>query len=191
MDLSQNYLLCDQLEKLPVLNKENWLFEIDVLTRTLPHRARILQIGSCDGTRIIRLHERRPDLILSGLEIDPELHKIAQQKITEAGITANLICGDITNPHGLPGYDYVLCLNNTLGYIPDEAAAMKHMKKLGKHVIISVFGEDFNTDRAQEYFAALEIKDYSWIRTYTEAQVRSWGGHMTITPLGYLANIRS
>ncbi|MBP9718219.1 class I SAM-dependent methyltransferase [Candidatus Gracilibacteria bacterium] len=191
MSLKDIYSACDDLERIPAINKENWLYELDFLSRSLPHHAHVLQVGCGNGTRIIRLHERRPDLILAGLEIDHELYDLARKNIAEAGVRANIVLGDITHPPGLSKFDYVLCLNNTLGYIPDEAGAFKHMKKLGRHSIISVYGEDFNEERAQEYFSSIGLSDYSKIKKYTQEQVESWGGKLTITPLGYLATLRN
>lgn len=69
-----------------------------------------------DGTRIIALLEKRPDLLLTGLDIDENLLKIAEENFRRANIDSELIHGDITKPLAISGYDYSVCLNNTLGY---------------------------------------------------------------------------
>jgi len=99
------------LENIPKQNRDNWIHEIKLLNQKLPKNAKVLQIGSMDGTRIINILKARPDLQLTGLEIDSELVEIANKKVPEV----NFIHGDITNPPSLEKFDYVICLNNTLG----------------------------------------------------------------------------
>lgn len=191
------YVKCDILEDLPKPNRDNWLFEIELLSKELPQNANVLQVGSMDGTRIIKLLEARPDLILTGIEIEEPLVELAKKNISEANFNANFIHGDITNPPDLSKFDYVICLNNTLGYIPDEQKAIDGMKKLGKKVIISVYGEKFDNDLAQAYFKTINLdidhidknviimKDFTKVKRYTKEEVESWDCKITETPIGY------
>ena len=196
--LSKNaFLNCDILENIPQLNRENYLQEIKLLKSELLQNTSVLQVGSMDGTRIIHLLEVRPDLKITGLEIEPDLAKLAEEKIAAANLAANFICGDITNPPGLPNFDYVICLNNTLGYIPDYEKAIKEMKKLSKAVIISVYGEKFNDDLAREYFRSIELeiestgdnlfflKNFGTVKRFTRKEVESWSNKIIETPIGY------
>src|SRR5260221_5678259 len=128
------YINCDELENLPAPNRENYLYEAELLQNELPQNATVLQVGSMDGMRIIRLLELRPDLQLTGLEIEDELVKIAEQNIARKKLNAKFITGDITKPPDLSQFDYVVCLNNTLGYIPNQEKAIEEMKKFGKIV---------------------------------------------------------
>jgi len=191
------YINADELEGLPAQNRENYLYETELLQKELPQKAKVLQIGSMDGKRIIRLLEIRPDLQVTGLEIEDELVKIAQQNVAQTNLSAQFITGDITNPPNISQFDYVICLNNTLGYIQDQKKAIEEMKKLGKIVIISVYGEKFDDNLAREYFKTLHLeieriennvfimKDFTKVKRYTKEEVGLWRGKIIKTPIGY------
>ncbi len=68
-----SYVRCDDLESIPIPNRRNYEIEHDLLINQLPKSARVLQIGSMDGMRIIRLLKARPDLHITGLEIEEAL----------------------------------------------------------------------------------------------------------------------
>ncbi len=156
-----------------------------------------------DGTRIISLLKVRPDLIITGLDIEKKLLDIARDNLKTAHLKAELIEGDITKPLPLSGFDYVICLNNTLGYINDEQTAIENMKKLGKKLILSVYGEKFTDDLGLAYFKSLglkikQIKDnifqakgFGNIKRYTRNEVNSWGGEVIETPIGYFCVIET
>ena len=191
------YVNCDVLEDIPKQNRDNWLKEIDLLQLELPQNAHVLQVGSMDGTRAIRLLTARPDLKITGLEIEASLVELAKQKVAAAGLRADFIHGDITDPPTLPRFDYAICLNNTLGYIPEQEKAIAGMKKLGKVVIISVYGEKFDDDLARAYFESIKLeidriendnlimKDFTTVKRYSKQEVESWNGKITETPIGY------
>ena len=198
MPLAKNiYIHADRLENLPAQSRENYLYETDLLQKELPHDANVLQVGSMDGMRIIRLLALRPDLKLTGLELEDELVKVAKQNATKANIHAKFITGDITVPPELQQFDYVICLNNTLGYISNQQKAIEEMKKLGKVVVISVYGEKFDDELAREYFLALNLKiediknndfimkDFTKVKRYTKEEVVSWDGKVRETPIGF------
>ena len=197
------YVNCDVLENLPKPNRDNWLYEIKLLGELLPQNSNVLQVGSMDGTRIIKLLSARPDLSLTGIEIESQLVELAKTNISKAGLNADFIHGDITKPKDLPKFDYVICLNNTLGYIPDEEIAINNMKLLGNNVIISVYGEKFNDNLAREYFKAINLevfkvinniiflKDFTKVKRYTEKEVESWNCTILETPIGYFCIIKS
>lgn len=193
------YTHCDELEKLPEGNRQNWLHELKRLSALIPSNATVLQIGSMDATRIMRLLEKRPDLKMTGIEIDGELADLARKNIQASGKRADIVTGDITKPPSeLKRHNYVLCLNNTLGYIPDEDGALKHMRRLGDHVIISVYGEAFTDALAKQYFETLGLeidrieknrihfKDFSSVKRYTRREIEQWKGTIEETPIGYL-----
>ncbi len=196
------YVNCDVLEKIPKIMQENWLFELDFLSKHLPKNATILQIGSMDGTRILRLLKIRPDLQITGLEIEQGFVTLARKNIANAGLNATFIHGDITNPPKLPLFDYVLCLNHTLGYIPDQKKALYAMQQLGKETIISVYGEKFDEKLANKYFASINLKlekvendffifkDFTRVRRYTKKEVLAFGGTVLETPVGYLCILK-
>ena len=196
------YVHCDQLEKLPALNRENWLWESAWLIKNLEPNASVLQVGSCEGSRIVNIMKERPDLRITGIEIDPILHEMALEHFETTGTDAQSVLGDITNledTKGLGHFEYCLCLNNTLGYIPDEEAVLTQMKRLADTAIISVYGENFTDDIARTYFAALKLEvtriegnalhmsDFGIVRRYTKEAVAKWGGEIIKTPLGYLS----
>lgn len=191
------YVKCDILDEIPKPNKDNYNYETELLSKLLPSGARVLQVGSMDGTRIIKLLKARPDLKLTGIEIEAPLVELAKKKVVEVDLNADFIHGDITNLQDLPKFDYVICLNNTLGYIPDEQKAIENMKILGNNTIISVYGEKFNNDLAKEYFKILDLeidhidnntiitKDFTKVKRYTKKEVDSWDCKITETPIGY------
>ena len=123
------YVNCDILDKIPRENKDNWLFELNFLRKELSKNAKVLQIGSMDGTRILELLKARPDLKLTGLEIDKEIHDIAEKKLRGKARSVN---GDILDPPDIGVFDYVICLNNTLGYIGNWKTAIENMERMGK-----------------------------------------------------------
>jgi predicted O-methyltransferase YrrM len=104
------YINADELENLPILNRDNYLFETKILQQELSQNAQVLQIGSMDGMRILRLLKVRPDLHLTSLELEEELVKVAKQNMSAAGISAKFVTADITDPPALPKFDYVICL---------------------------------------------------------------------------------
>ncbi|MEI8230059.1 MAG: class I SAM-dependent methyltransferase [Candidatus Peregrinibacteria bacterium] len=193
----QVYIHCDELQNLPPICRKNWETELDLLTKKLNPNATVLQVGSMDATRIIALLQRRNDLIITGLEIEESLVNLSRSNLAKANLDATIIHGDITAPPSLPTFDHVLCLNNTLGYIPDEESAVIHMRKLGETVTISVYGEAFTDELAEAYFTSLglnldhiegdtiHLKDFSVVRRYSRHTVEQWGGTITETPLGY------
>ena len=195
------YIGCDDLENLPAINRENWLFELEWLAKHLPKKASVLQVGCMDGTRILRLLELRPDLSMTGLDIDDALIECARENFKAAKQTVPLILADITTTDCQEHFDVVLCLNNTLGYIAESDRALKQMKRLGDTVIVSVYGEAFTDQRAKEYFATIGLQydaivdnvfrmhDFAQVRRYTRNDVEGWNGKITETPLGYLCKI--
>ena len=195
------YVHCDKLENLPELNRENWLWESDWLCENLKEKATILQVGSCEGSRIIDLMKRRPDFSFTGIEIDPILHEMALAHFKKTNTAAKSFLGDITDTtimEKLPHYDYCLCLNNTIGYIPEEEKVLSHVQQLADTVIISAYGEKFTDDIARSYFDAIalsvekiedniiHVSDFSSIKRFRRADVETWGGKIIETPLGYL-----
>lgn len=199
---SSIYTHCDELEHLPELFRCNWLWELDRLAGILPEKATALQVGSMDGTRILRLLEKRPDVRITGLEIDAALAERARENLTSVSAKTSIVTGDILDPPAdLQRSQYVLCLNNTLGYIADEPSALSQMKKLGARVIVSVYGEQCTDALAREYFLLLGLeidhienhhfifKDFTSVKRYTREEVERWGGEITETPLGYLCTL--
>lgn len=180
-----------------MLNRQNYEFETDYVVRTLPQGASVLQVGSMEGTRAARILEQRADLKYTGLDIDDVLMSLARTNVPNA----NFVLGDITDPPEIGPFDYVICLNHTLGYIEDVEAAMTRMKQLGAHVVVSVYGETFDEVAAVDYFETLGLEiggiadtefnmANGWvIRRFTESVIKSWSGEVVKTPLGYLVEI--
>lgn len=198
------FVNCDELEQLPAENRENYLFELEWLARELPHDASVLQVGSMDGMRALRLLEARPDLSVTGLEIEPELVKVARRTLSAEAKDAAFVEGDITDPPAeLSSFAYALCLNNTLGYIPDVEAAVRQMRRLGDTAVVSVYGERFDAELSARYFEAIGLavrevdgdtfvlEDFSSVRRFPRDTVASWGGDTLVeTPIGYLTVMR-
>lgn len=198
------YLTCDELEKLPKPNKDNWLYEIEWLKKHLPLHAKVLQVGCMDGTRILALLKARPDLKVTGLDCEAPFLTIARQKIKKSGFkNVQFILGDITKPpSGLKNkFDAVICLNNTLGYIEKDKKAIQNMKKMGHRVILSVYGEKFTDSLAKKYLKTIHLhvtriqnhqfytKKNVFVRRFTGEEVAQWDGIRTETPIGYISDI--
>lgn len=196
------FINCDDLDNIPALHRQNYFFEHDYLVKTLKYNASVLQVGSMDGLRADRLLSARPDLEFTGLEIEENLVEIARKHTAESHKKAKFIHGDICNPPAsLKQYEYVLCLNNTLGFITDTTAALNQMKKHGRSIVVSVYGEDFDEKLASEYFSSIGLeflkadegrfmlKDFSYVPRFTKKDVALWGGSVTKTPIGYICTI--
>lgn len=201
MPSPDEYRHADELDHIPAECAQNYRFEHQLLVELLRQDARVLQVGSMDGARAVRLLKARSDLQFTGLDIEEDLITIARQNTDQAGVAARFILGDIVDPSpelDRRHFDYVLCLNNTLGYIPEQEAALRSMRSLGGQVLISVFGEKFTDQLARDYFASLDnaikriegdtfiLKDDWLVRRYAHAEVEGWGGEVRETPLGYL-----
>lgn len=198
------FVRCDELDLLPDAHKRNYLYELDWLEHELGRSSHVLQVGSMDGMRALRLLEVRPDVVITGLEIEPSLVEIARDTLSGQGKAATFIPGDITAPPlDIGTYDYVLCLNNTLGYITDTEKALSHMKRMGSTVIVSVYGEAFDDALASRYFDAIGLKvrrisgdtivldDFSSVTRFSKTTVESWNGDRLVeTPIGYLTVLR-
>lgn len=195
------YVKCDELDDIPKPNKNNWLREIELMAETLKPNAKVLQVGCMNGVRIMALLEKRPDLDITGLDIEKEILEIARENFKKFGIKAKLVYGDITKPSELEKFDYVSCLNNTLGYIPEEKKAIECMKNLGEKIILSVYGKKFTDELAREYFKSIKLeltgvegdifhtKEFVNVKRYTKEEAESWGGKITETPIGYFVVI--
>ncbi len=196
------YVKCDELDNVPYPNKENWLFEIELLKKELSLNASVLQVGCMNGTRMIALLKARPDLKITGLDMEKDMIEASKINLEKLGFKAELIHSDITEPQPVSGFDYVVCLNNTLGYIPEQEKAIENMKELGKTVILSVYGEKFTNKLAQEYFKSINLelkgiennvfhtKEFVNIKRYTEEEVEKWNGKIIETPIGYFCIIK-
>jgi methylase of polypeptide subunit release factors len=202
MPLPKNvYTQCDELNNIPKPNKDNWLREIDLMTQELKPNAKVLQVGCMNGIRIMALLEKRPDLVITGLDLEKEILELAKENFEKFGIKANLVHGDITRPPELGYFDYVTCLNNTLGYIAEEKKAIKNMKKLEETVILSVYGEKFTDGLARAYFKSINLeltgidhnifhtKEFINVKRYIKEEVEGWGGKIIETPIGYFVVI--
>ncbi|MFH1586268.1 MAG: class I SAM-dependent methyltransferase [Candidatus Diapherotrites archaeon] len=196
------YIKCDELDNIPKPNKENWLFEIELLKKELSLNASVLQVGCMDGTRMIALLRARPDLKITGLDMEKGMVEASKRNLKKVGLKAELVLGDITKPQSVSGFDYVICLNNTLGYIPEQEKAIENMKELGKTVILSVYGKKFTDKLAKEYFKSINLelkgiennvfhtKEFVNIKRYLEEEVEKWNGRIIETPIGYFCIIK-
>ena len=193
----EEYVHCDELDTIPSQCRDNYLREHELLVNLLPQKATVLQVGSMDGMRAVRLLTARPDLDFTGLDIEDELVEKARDNVAAAKLAAKFFVGDIVHPPSFKRFDYVLCLNNTLGYISNQRQAIASMKDLGKKVVISVYGERFTDILAQAYFSSIGsdidriegntfmMKGDWLVRRFSHAEVVAWGGKVTETPIGY------
>ena len=197
------YIKCDELDNIPKLNKDNWIEEIELITKELSLNAKVLQVGCMDGTRILSILEKRPDLEITGLDCEKDMIERSKENLKKIGFNADFVHADITDPSQLSGFDYVICLNNTLGYIIEEQKALENMKKIGKTVIISLYGEKFTDELAKEYFSSINLqlekiegnvfhtKEFVNVKRYTRNGVEEFGGRIIETPIGYFCIINS
>lgn len=195
------YVKCDELDDIPKPNKDNWLKEIELMAQEIEPNATVLQVGCMNGVRIMALLKKRPDLNITGFDLEKDILEMAKKNFEKFGIKANLIHGDITKPPKMGQFNCVTCLNNTLGYIPEEEKAIENMKSLGKIVMLSVYGEKFTDELARAYFESINLeltgidnnifhtKEFVNIKRYTRDEVESWGGKIIETPVGYFTVI--
>lgn len=197
---------CDQIENLPQLCRDNWLFELDFLRRKLILGASVLQVGAMDGTRIVALADVRPDLVLTGFEIEDAFVLRANRVIAEKKINAQVILGDITDGEdalSMGNDDVCICLNNTFGYIEQRESALLNMKEIAPVTYISVFEDKFTDELAHEYFSCLgleiekiegriiHLKDFGFMKRFRRREVEAWNGEIFETPLGSFCKIES
>ncbi len=197
------YIKCDELDNIPKPNKNNWLYEIKLIKKELSQNAKVLQVGCMDGTRIISILKGRPDLKITGLDLEEDMIKKSKENLEKFGFKAEFIHNDITKPVPASGFDYVICLNNTLGYIPEQEKAINNMKSLGKTIIFSVYGEKFTNELAKEYFKSINLeltgiennifhtKEFVDVKRYTREEVNKWNARIIETPIGYFCIIKS
>ncbi len=151
----------DIMENLNPLNRKNWEFESNFLVNTIKPGSNVLQIGCTLGDRLIVLWNSIKPVRLWGIDIDSDLINRCRNRLNKLMIKAELSVADAQK---LPDFDtkfnYVICLNNTLGYIPDDKKAISEMKKSAKgKVIISIYTDTKFTDKiAKEYFKAVGSK---------------------------------
>ena len=190
----------DELDNLPALNRENYIFETEFLAEHIPQKSKVLQVGSMDGIRAVRLLRIRLDIDFTGLDIDEDLTAEARRNVQSEKLPAQFVLGDITDPpEGLTNFDLVICLNNTLGFIPDTQKAISEMRRLGRQAYISVFGESFTDDLARQYFGQVGVHvdkitgdrfetSIGTLKRFSRHEINSWAPkNITKTPLGYMA----
>ena len=132
-----------------------------------------------------------------------DMIKKSKENLEKFGFKAEFIHNDITKPVPASGFDYVICLNNTLGYIPEQEKAINNMKSLGKTIIFSVYGEKFTNELAKEYFKSINLeltgiennifhtKEFVDVKRYTREEVNKWNARIIETPIGYFCIIKS
>lgn len=194
------YVHCDELENIPAINRENWNRETEITVRELKPGASVLQIGCMNAKRLIAIQRQRPDLRLTGIDIEPAFLEMARANIADASMQIETKLCDITSKEQcekLGHFDYVFCLNNTLGYISEESRALENMFALAPIVIVSVYGEQCTNERMKAYLESINLKpkeidgnlfhceDFTTIKRYTKEDVEQWNGRIIETPLGY------
>lgn len=148
MTTNDSYLNCENFNTLPSIFREVYDLETDLICKLIKRKSNVLQVGPMDGHRMILIQDKRPDLQITSLEIDENFVKIANDKLTGRGIKWRVIQGDITKPSELEKFDWVICLNNTLGWVDNDKLAIENMKQLAPNVIISVFTDKFSDELA-------------------------------------------
>ena len=81
----------------------------------LPRQATVLDLGSGCGTLGLLLCAKDPACAVTGIELDPEAHAMAQENIRRNGLTGRMesICADMTCIHSFiqPG-SFSFCISN-------------------------------------------------------------------------------
>lgn len=164
MPSPDTYLLADAHPNSPIVSVANYVYEERAIPMQLAGLDRGLQVGCMDGTRVVRFSQKAPHTHIDGIEISKTSWKIACQNVAEARprLHSKIYLGDITNPPDElqpDSYDLVYALNNTLGYIPDAAEALRRMRLLSSgQVVLSLFSDErFTDDVAFPYFASMGI----------------------------------
>jgi len=198
------YASCDELDNLPALHKDNWLKEVELLSKIVKPGSSVLQIGCAEGDRILFLSKSIKNVEWVGVDIVAAYAERFEKKLSGSGVNTKFVLGDICKPLGLERkFDYVLCLNNTLGYIHDNPAAIngmrKYLKKGGKIVISVYSASKFSNELAVKYFESIGTKlvkrfgnlfrteDFS-LKVYTEPDLLDIMNIEKIipTPLGFV-----
>jgi ubiquinone/menaquinone biosynthesis C-methylase UbiE len=101
-------------EPFPNVESRNVLqesIEVPALVRSLklPTGARVLEVGCGRGVALPPLAELCRPRRLVGLDVDPELLATAEQRLSERGVHAELVCGDVRDlPFDDDSFDVVV-----------------------------------------------------------------------------------
>ena len=90
----------------------------------LPRQARVLDLGSGCGTLGLLLCANDPGCSVTGLEIDPAAHAVAQQNIERNGLSGRMesICADLRS---FTGSGFPVCISNP-PYFSGGPASTRH-----------------------------------------------------------------
>ena len=90
----------------------------------LPRHARVLDLGSGCGTLGLLLCANDPGCSVTGLEIDPAAHAVAQQNIERNGLSGRMesICADLRS---FTGSGFPVCISNP-PYFSGGPASTRH-----------------------------------------------------------------
>ena len=81
----------------------------------LPKCAKVLDLGSGCGTLGLLLCAKDPDCCVTGIELDPNAHAMAQENIRRNGLSGRMesICADLTHiPKFIPPGSFSFCISN-------------------------------------------------------------------------------
>lgn len=198
MTTNDSYVNCENFNALPEVFREVYELETELVCKLLKRKSRVLQVGPMDGHRMVLIQDKRPDLHVTGLEIDEKFVKISNNKLANERIDWQVIHGDITKPPKFEPFDWVICLNNTLGWVENDKLAVENMKKLAPNVIISLFTDRFTEELAEIYFPNMGFNSYkktktgfkldsnTTFKTYSEKEILAFKPkQLNPTPLGY------
>lgn len=106
----------------------------------------VLDVGCGDGAHCIGLAAR--GLAVTGLDASPVQLMRASQAAQQAGVSIQLVAGDMRQPSVDGPFDAILCIGSTLGMYTDEddRIALQHMRERlvpGGRVILHVLNRDY------------------------------------------------
>jgi len=125
-------------------------FDLEFVERHCPHPGRLLDLGCGTGRLLVPFAQRGYRVL--GVDLSPEMLKVADDKARAAGVAVDLVRANLTQLTGLAdaSFDYAACLFSTLGMVlgtEHRRAVVAHAFRLlrpGGRLVMHVHNRWFN-----------------------------------------------
>lgn len=109
---------------------EKWT---DFSLRHFPKNKKKLLELAC-GTGIQSVYFKQAGFDVTGLDLSPEMIRLAQKRAAEEGEFINFLVGNMLDLSGLETYDLVTCYSDSICYMEDEVAVGDVFQQVYQHL---------------------------------------------------------